>query len=407
MTTPTLATTSRAQLAYAKETTFGVTPVAGNGKSLRMTGESLNFDATKDESKEIRNDRQVGGTTTTDANAAGAFNFHMQYAEYDPFVEGVVGNLFSAYGTNGVGTSFTATFATTTLTASVAPTGSSAFTGLQGGQWIKVNAPSDVNDGKWVRVSTATPPTTTVITVDASTPLSASVGVANVTVATSRLTNGITPMSFSLEKQMADVGQYFTYRGMAASKMSLNFAASSLSDGSFDFMGKDAERNTGTQLPGTQGASNTYDIQNGVRGVSQLWEGGAPLTSTYIKSLSMTLDAGLRARKALANLGSVSIGLGDLTGSGQMEVYFADGTLYDKFINDVYTSLIVATQDAAANGYVYTYPRVQLTSAKIVAGAKNQDIMAQFDWKAYSDDANATAALRKTVFIDRLGAAVS
>lgn len=406
MTMPTLATSSRVQLAYVKETDFGVTPGTGNGKSLRMTGESLNFDVSKEESKEIRADRQIASATSVDASAAGGVNFHMQYAEYDPFLEALLGNSYTVYGTNGVSAAFSATFATGTITAGVAPTGADAFTNLQLGQWIKVNAPSSPNDGKFVRVSTTTAPTTTVITLDASTPLTAGGPVAGSSIATSRLANGVTAMSFSMEKQLTDVGQYFTYRGMSASKMSLNFAASSLTDGSLDFMGKDAVRHVASQLPGVQAASNTYDIQNGVKGITQLWEGGAPLTSTYIKSLSMSVDAGLRARKALANFGSVSMGQGDFKVSGQMEVYFADGQLYDKFLNDVYTSLCLATQDTAGNGYIMTMPRVMLMNAKVTAGQKNQDIMAQFDYTAYSDDANAVAGLRKTLFIDRVGVAV-
>lgn len=404
---PTLATTSRAQLAYIKETSFGVTPNAGNGTSLRMTGESLDFGLTKTPSNEIRADRQVGSTTTVDASAAGSVNFHMQYREYDPFLEALMSSTYSVYGTNGVGTTFSGTYASTTITAAVAPTGANAFTTLQGGQWLKVNAPSGVNDGKWVRVSTTVAPTTTVITLDPGTPLSAEGPIANSTIATSRLANGVTETSFSLEKQLTDVGQYFTYRGMSVSKMSLNFASAALTDGSMDFTGKDMLRSTATQLPGSQVASQVYDIQNGVRGMSQLWEGGSPVTGTYIKTLSLSVDNNLRERKALANLGNVSIGRGDFTPTGQMEVYFADGSLFDKYLGDVYTSLVVATQDSAGNGYVMTLPRVMLMTGKVTAGAKNQDVMAQFTFTGYADLGNATAGLQKTMFIDRLGAAAA
>lgn len=402
---PTLSSTSRVQLRYLAEVTYGTTP-ASAGTNLRMTGESLNYDLSKEESKEIRSDRQVPGAVTVDASAAGGFNFHMQYKEYDPFIEGALQSTFSAFGTAGVGSTFTADFATNTITASIATSGANSLATLALGQWFKLTAPTHANDGLWLRVSTTVAPTTTVVTLDASTPLATGTAVTSCTVSTSRISNATTPKFFTLEKEMADVTQFIAFKGMSVNKMSLNFATAALVDGSFDFMGKNAVRAGATAYTGAATASQTYDIQNGVRGINQLWEGTTPITSTYIKSMSINTDNSLRGQKALGNLGNVGIGSGDFKASGQIEVYFADGTQYDKFLADTYTSLILAVRDTATNGYVFSFPRVQLMSGKIVAGAKNQDIMASFDWSAFSDDTHATAALRKTMFIDRVGVAV-
>lgn len=407
---PALASSSRVQLSYIKETVFGTTPGAGNGRNLRITGESLNFDYSKESSKEIRADRQTGGATTVDATAAGSINFHMQYAEYDGLMEAALQGTWSVFGTNGVGATFAGTFVVgppSTITAGAATTGSSLFTLLQAGQWFRLTAPTHANDGKLCRVSTTIAPSSTVITLDPSTPLVAGTGVANCTVSTARLTNGVAQNSFSIEKSFTDIVQFLTFRGMTVNKMNLNFAAASLTDGSFEFMGKNVVRNAATQLPGSATASYSYDIQNSVRGVGQLWEGGIPLASTFVKSMSLALNNNLRGQKAVANLGNVGIGSGDLQFTGSLEVYFADGAIYDKFINDTYTSLIVSTQDTAGNGYVFSLPRVLLMNGRVVAQGENQDVMATFDFEAFADDANATAALRKTIFVDRVGAAVT
>lgn len=406
---PALAVSSRLQMAYLQETTFGTVPVAGNYRNLRITGESLNFDYSKEESKEIRADRQTAGATTTDANAAGSINFHMQYAEYDQLMAGALQNTWTVFGTNGVGATFSATFTATTITASVATTGTSLFTLLAKGQWFKLVAPTHANDGKILRVSTTVAPTSTIITLDANTPAAVGAGVANCTVSAARLTNGITAPSFSVEKQFTDIGQFLTFRGMTVGKMDLNFSAASLTDGSFEFMGKDVQQGTATKLPGTVVPSYTYDIQNSVRGVGQMWENGAPIASTFVKSITLSANNNLRGQKAIGNLGNIGIGSGDLNTSGTIEIYFADATIFNRFLTDTYTSLIVGTQDNAAgtgNGYVVTLPRVLLMNAKIVAQGENQDIMASFDYSAFSDDANADASLRKTIIIDRTGAAV-
>lgn len=405
----TLAVTSRVQMAYIQESVFGTVPGAGNYKNLRITGESLNFDYSKDESKEIRSDRQTSGASTTDANATGGINFHFQYAEYETLMQGALQNSWAVYGTNGVGTTFSGTYAVGSITAGAAPVGSSDFTTLKKGQWIKIVAPTHGNDGKIVRISTITAPTTTVITLDTNTPILVGGPIANSAISTARLSNGTTQFSYSIEKQFLDITQFLTFRGMNVNKMTVNFAAAALTDGSFEFMGKDAQIGVATKLPGTATASYSFDIQNSVRGVGQLWENGAPIASTFVKSISVSVNNNLRGQKAVGNLGNIGIGSGDLNVTGSMEVYFADTTIFNRFLTDTYTSLIIGTQDnttGTGNGYVISLPRVLLMNAKIIAQGENQDIMASFDYSAFSDDANADVTLRKTIFIDRTGVAV-
>jgi hypothetical protein len=411
---PNFAAANRVQLAYVPESVFGTIPTTGNPYALRTTGESLAFNLTKENDKEINPTAQLTSSTTTGAQADGDIKVHVQYAEYDRLLAGVMRSSWSAYGTNGVGTTFSASVTAGTLgtvasviTAGAAPTGANAFTTLKPGQWFRVNMPGDPNDGKLVRNSTSVAATSTTITLDVNTPLAASTSVAGSSIATSRLTNGVTLQPFTIEKQMLDVGQYHTFRGMNASKFSTTFASKSLTEATFTFLGKDMLANTSTQLTGTVAASNTYDIQNGVRGLGQLWEGGAPLTSTSIKSVSMDIDSGLRAQDAAGTLGLVGVGIGTFKVTGKLTVYFATGALYAKFLADTYTSFVIATQDTAGNGYVITAPKVMLTSGKVLAGGQDTDIMAEFDYTAYADKTNAVAALQQTLFIDRVGAAVA
>jgi hypothetical protein len=401
-----LAVTSRAQVRRIKETVFGTTPVTGNGGNLRVTGESFNFDVKKEASKELRSDRQTGYIVPVSAGATGGFNFHLSYGEYDPEFESVLQGVWGVYGTNGEGTAFTADFTATTITASVAPSGSSAFTTLVRSQWVRVVAPTHANDGRIVKISSTTTPTGTVITVDAATPLATGTAVANVKLQTARLSNGTTQTSYTYEKEFPDVVQFFAFKGMTPGKLTLNFAAAALTDGSIEFMGKNNVRGTATIMPGATADSRTYEIHNSATGVGQLWEGGAPLTSTFIKSLALTIDNAQRAQEAIANYGYVGIGSGTLVASATMEAFFADGALYDKFLANTYTSIVVSSVDPSGNGYVFTFPRVNIKSSKIVAGAKDQDLMASFELEFLSDDANAIPALRKTLFIDRVGAAL-
>lgn len=404
------ASTNRVQLRYIPETDWGVTPIAGNGINLRMTGESLDWTLTKQSDKEIRDDRQLSSTTTVDAQAAGDVKIHFQYAEYDRLYAALLQNSWAAFGTNGVGATFTADFTATTITASVATSGSSIFTNLKKGQWFRLmtgaTPGTGVNNGKLFRVSSTVAPTSTVITLDPSTPAAVASAVALCVVQSSRLTNGVTMPSFTLEKSMGDVVQFLSYQGMCVSKFTTSFAAASLIEGTFTFLGKSAGRDVITSLPGTPVASQPYEIDNAVSGVRQVWEGGTPITSTSIMKIDIDIDNTLRPQKAIGVLGLAGIGVGTFAVKGNVDIYFADGTIYDKFLKDQYTSFTFSVQDTSGNGYVFTMPKVMLTSGKIQAGSKDADLMATFTYECYADSGNADATLQKTLFIDRVGVAV-
>jgi hypothetical protein len=400
-----LASTSAVQVRYIPEATFGVTPIAGNPLNLRVTGESMSYDITKTVSMEINATRSSSSMVSTGAKASGDLNGEMQYREYDRLMESTLQSTFSAYGTNGVGTSFTADFTATTITAAVAPTGTSDFTTLKLGQWFRMTT-GGANNDKLFRVSSTVAPTTTVITLDAGTPAAVASTVATCVIQSRRLTHGITQTSFTIEKNMTDVGVFEAFTGMTPSKMAISIQSGNLSTINFSFMGKSAAMTTVTALPGTPAASYAFDVQSGVTGTScQVWEGGVPLTSTFVKSLSLDYDNALREQDALCTLGSVAIGSGTIALTGSMSVYFADKTLFDKFVADTDTSFIFSTMDGLGNGYVFSMPVVTVSSYQITAGGKDADLMADVKFTALRDAANADATLQKVLFIDAFGAA--
>lgn len=409
----TYANASREQIAYMPEASFGTVPVSGACYALRNTGESLAFSLTKENDKEMNATAQLSSSTTTYGQADGDIKVHVQYAEYDRLLAGLMRSSWAPYGTNGMGSSFNITsisagvagVTSTIITAASAPAGSSAFSGLVAGQWIMLDLTNadPVNNPLRNLVRVLSTNGSTTITLDLNTPLKVEGALTSAKIAASRLANGVTLQPFTIEKQSLDIGQYQTFRGMNVSKFSTSFASKALTEGTFTFLGKDMLRTGTTNLPSAPSASQTYDIQNGVRGLGNLWVDGVPLVTTSIKSLSLDIDSGLRAQDAAGTLGLVGIGIGTFMVKGTVTVYFANGDLYDKFLGDNYTSLVVSTQDNAGNGYVFTLPKVMLTTGKVVAGSKDTDVMAVFDYVAYADKLGTN----KTLLIDRVGDAVT
>lgn len=415
---PTLAASNRTQLAYKLEgtypTNFGSLQ-GGNGGLVRITGETLDYQVKTEQSKEIRSDRQVTDTLPVGASAQGGFGFELSYKEFDWAIEGTLQSTYAAFGTNGLGASVaTLTFAAGTITAGVAPTGNDAFTNLTKGQWFSVVPPAgatqtvkDYFKSRAFRVSTTTAPTSTVITLDAATQINTTIGgtsMSNGQISSSRLVNGTTMKSYSIEVGHLDISQFRQYKGMIPSKMDLKIGVGSIITGSFDFMGKDMAISATTGM-GTVVASQTYTPANAVKGIFDIFEGGASITAnTYIKSADISIDNTLRAQEAVGVFGNAGVAAGTLKVTGKLEVYFADAVMYNKFLNNTETSLTIPILDKDGNGYVIVYPRAKYTSAKVNSSGLDQDNMLSMDFQALMDTDPTSATYQKSVAIYRVGA---
>lgn len=407
-----LASSNRAQVRYIKETNFGVTPTSGNPKELRITGESLDFAIQTETSKELRFDRQTTDVVHVGASASGGVNLELSYKEYDDFMEATLQSAWVHYGTDGLGATGTVSFAAPTvgnggtITWSAAPTGTSALNLLEVGQWVKIIAPTDVANGQYVRIKEVT--STTILTIDEATPINGPTfprnSVTDVQLKTSRLKNGVTQPSFSIEKQFAGLGaagtdsQFFLFRGMTASQLDLSFQSAQILGGSITFMGKDSTQATATQLPGTPVASQTFDVMNAVSGVGTIIEDGVPMTGSFIKSLSLSINNNLREQDAIGTLGAVAIAPGTIAVSGNMELYLdATAGAYNKFRNNLSTSISFFARDPIGNGYAFTMPKIKFTSMTVQAGGLDTDVMLSAQYQALMGGAD-----NKTITVYRL-----
>lgn len=406
---------SYAQLRYRPEATYAVAPT-GAPVNLRMTGESLDYAIQTITSNEIRSDRQTTDLIQTGFSVNGGFNFEFSHTEYDPFIEAALQGTWAYYGT-GTGASLgqnAATFSATinsttnTITVGAALSGNDAFNaanvGIQVGGWFRVIAPTDAAHNAVCRASSVT---STVITVDmviktdgttaTSIPGTGSRATVNTKLSSARLSNGTTRRSFAIEKDLTDIKQRFAYNGLIAGKWSMNFAAGEIVTGAFEFLGSTSVRNTGAAsyftgatFDGNQQinnavASQTFDVMNAVSGVGGLLENGAALSGTFIKSLKFDVDNALRGQTAIGYRGFADVVAGTLAISGEAEVYLADGTMYDKYVNSTASSLMWLARDVAGNGYVIQFPKIKYGGAKVMAGGKDQDMMLSMPFTALLD----------------------
>lgn len=388
------ASSSYMQLAYMPETVDGETPTTGKGIDLRTTGESLSAEISKETSKEINSTRQTAAMYLTDAQVQGGINFELSSGEYDPFIEALLMGTWSNFGTNGKlaagSTAFSATNKTITLT--------NAATGLAVGSYFSVGGTGikDENKGPF-RVKTIDP-AAKVITVDAEI---TDQTVANANVCHSRLTNGTTRRSFSIEKRFTDVDQTFVYRGMQVGKGSFAFDMRTALTGSFDFMGKTSEVKTGRQLGDKSDytASQTGKIIDSVIGMKDVLFDGEPLSkrmSAGITKISLDFDNALQGLGAIGVLGNADVIAGTIACSGTMEIYLNNAEMYNAVLAQKRFRIEWLAKDADGHGYAFILPSVELSSPKVNASQKDEAVMLEVEFTALM-----APDLQKTLIIER------
>lgn len=385
------------QLSYVKETAPSVIPGTG-GTNLRQTGMTLKAAVASVKSEEIRQDRLSTGSTNTDMNVDGGFNFELSGKEYDPFLANLLGQSgFSHYGTLGlsaaVPTSLVA--AATTLTAGAATAGADIFTALAVGSWIKVVPSSTVTQAvkdyyadKWFKVLSTT---TTIITLDASTPIAApGIGALGATakISQSSIVNGATFDTFAMEYALSDITQYLTFTGLQANTFDLNLDVGAIAKGSFGFTGR-GHTVQGTPLITGGAASQTLEVMNSVSDIGAIYENGTSIlgATSFIKSLKLNVNNNTRAQKALGVFGTVGVGYGELAISGTLEVFVENAAYYTKWLNGTTTSLSVGMADAAGNGYMFDLDKIKFKDGGLNLSGRD-DVMLSLPFDAFYNAAS-------------------
>lgn len=391
------AISDRVVLAVKPEAVFGTIPVAGNNYLLRFMSESLTYGVKTVQSAEITGDRQIRDLIAVDADVTGDLGFELQYGEHDPLLAyalaGTFGNLAGTTGDTGVIT------VTVTLANTITASAGTPFQNLAVGQWFRLSGMVNAQNNNLFQVVTIAP---TIITVAAAALINET-ATATAKVQASRLINGSTLTTFDVERKNSDLNLLECFRGNCVNGVDLSLKIGAIMQGTAHVMGKDAMPMQGTtRLPGTPTPSLTNAVMNAVSNVSNIYEGGALLTSTYLQSLDIKTNANIRSLKAIGNFGAVAMNLGQFDVQVSFTGYLADSTIYNKFINGTATSLSFRLTDSVGNAYVVTIPYGKYQTATRPTGGKNQDVILSATIQALKDPVTGVSMI-----IDRCGVAVT
>ncbi|AXQ69740.1 minor tail protein [Caulobacter phage CcrSC] len=202
------------------------------------------------------------------------------------------------------------------------------------------------------------------------------------------LVEDITPQDYVLETGFEDVGQYFIADGQRVGGFSYDISSNAILTGSFTFSGRAMTRSDVTIL-GDEGVytvlgTTATEVANSTVNVGNVNVNGEVL-STALQSIQLTGDNNLRDQNAVSYKFPAGIGSGRMDITGSVNAYFADGALWDKFLNHETVSLSYSISDVAGHTYHFTIPSCKFSSDQVNPAGGNQDVMEAMEFTAKRD----------------------
>ena len=374
----TFASSNRAALSIIEEVTMGVTPSNPTFKALRYKGESLNYNVSNIVSEEIRDDRNTSELIQVGADVSGDIDFELSFGPFNDLLEGVLASDWSTPVSIAAATDIAVVNGTPDqMTSSIT---NFVTAGLVAGQWVKVAGFSNAVNNGYHRLSAVAANALAF----SQTTLTTEAAGASITITGTMLRNGTTMKSYTIQRYLKDIVKYFNFLGCAANTMSLDLKTNQILTGKMGFMGLSSTV-SGSQTSGaTITAAATNTPMNAVANVASIQQDYAAMTAKF-NSLTVNVANNIRAQDAIGTLGHVGLSLGKIDVSGNIELYFEDSTMYDKYIAATAFSFSFRVVDAEGNAYIVTIPRAKFESSSVVAGGIDTDIMFSASWRGVYD----------------------
>ena len=180
--------------------------------------------------------------------------------------------------------------------------------------------------------------------------------------ATDILKAGVTRRSFTLQRKFADLTtpEFHTYTGCEFNSMALSVAPNAMVGVTFGVIGKNLSLATTAITGSTFGSDPTTSPFDSFTG--SITEGGSSIAT--VTAIEMSLENGI---EPLFSVGSQttnrpSIGRSRLTGT--LTTYFENRTLYEKFLNETSSSIVLTLTDLDGNDYEISMPNVKYNTGQ-------------------------------------------
>jgi len=342
--------TNYTSLAYVLETTEGEAPIEApfQFQLLPTTGGSPVRNITTAVSEVIRDDRQTDDLTPVDASVSGDINFELSHDPYSPWLKALL-----QQDTTGA-------IAVSSITTDGADANTLAVAGIDtaieiGDVFQLVSASDDPTvNGTYTCTDNSS---SGEISIEPAMPTPLTGITDGVATTTTIIKNGAdTPKSYTIRKTAIEGATTYRwyYYGCRVNTLNLNIATGSILNGSIGVVGR--TETTGTSLltnEGTDVEIPAYNIMNSVTSVGKIYLEGVTLGTCSFSSLDLTYDNQTNEAKSIGVLGACATASFSLSITGNVQVFFKDLALYNKFVNAESFGVTIILNDAT-NGATAT-----------------------------------------------------
>lgn len=205
--------------------------------------------------------------------------------------------------------------------------------------------------------------------------------------AANELVNGATRRFFTVRKHFQDMTpqQFHLYRGTAIEGFNFTMELGAIVNGAFNMVSFGIDSRTGIMTAPFDGET-TLDApatvpMNAVTNFQDFMMDGVPY-SGCVSRMTMSLVNNIRAIQCLGSLTARDMRLGRIEITGEMEFYFNDASVYNKFVKGLEMDITFALEDAIGNRLTFDLPRVKFETGEVVAGGTNSDVMVSTNYRA-------------------------
>jgi len=372
-------TTNYTGIAYIEEVVEGETPATPQFQILPTTGGSPVSNISTAVSEVIRADRQTDDLVVVDSEVGGELNYELSYEPYKPFMKALLQQ-------DTIGTIAVAAAEVDGIDFGVvSKTGIEALVEI--GDVFRLSSVLDgAIDGVYTCTDNSVPGEISIypdmpITMTAQTDIAID--------ADEILTNGANaPKTYTFKKTADNNGtlSYWYYRGIKISTMNWNFATGSILNGTFNVLGL-TEEAVGTPIVGEQTDINVadYSIMNAVSSVGAIYLEGVSLGTCSFQSLDLSYDNQITAAKSISVLGACETASYSVQITGNVEVYFKDLSLYNKFLNAESFGVTIILTDGDGNSIGMSMPKCKFETLDTPISGKDQFLMQSGSFRALRD----------------------
>jgi len=358
--------TNRTAIRIKKESTPG-TVATGNYQDIRFTSANIVNSVTTQESGEIDNTRNISDVTVVDSEPGGDIAFELSYDTLDANGESLLeAAMFNSWSTL-VAVSEADISASAVDNSLNTIVGDFTLENIIVGQWLDIRG--FVTNGTRIFGKVVSLISTKVILTGVTL---VNESATTVTMAGESLRNGTNQDHFTIEEGFLDITQFLVYKGMAVNSLTLDISSAGRITGSVNFMGFGVDPLSNTSIAGAVVTAPTNKVFNTSSNVNDVQENNTSLNNK-ISSMTLTLENNLRGQKAVRVLGNAGIGNGQAKVTGNLELYFEDEIMYNKFLNNTDSVLSWLVRDDVGNAYMFTLPKVNYTEGQLDISGPNAD----------------------------------